>query len=133
MYYNLYEIVNDDITDIMKTNLIKADNIEITEIISDKILLNNDNDAVDLMSEGLSDHIIVYEHNIGKNFFDLSTRIAGDILQKFINYQVKLAIVGDFDKYPSKTLKDFIYECNKTGDHLFVKSRDEAIKLWQNK
>ncbi len=48
--------------------------------------------------------------SICDDFFDLSTRLAGEILQKFINYHVKIAIIGDFSIYTSKSLKDFIYE-----------------------
>lgn len=55
--------------------------------------------------------------------------IAGDILQKFVNYGIKLAIFGDFSKYTSKPLKDFIYECNQGQDVFFVKDEAEAIKI----
>lgn len=58
----------------------------------------------------------------------LSTRIAGEILQKFINYQFKFAIVGDFSGYTSKPLKDFIYESNKGRDIFFVSSEEDAIE-----
>ena len=62
------------------------------------------------------------------DFFVLSTGVAGEILQKFTNYQVKLAIFGDYTKYTSNPLLDFIYESNK-GDHiLFVATEDEAIE-----
>jgi len=55
--------------------------------------------------------------------------LAGEILQKFSNYRVRLAIVGDFSTFTSKSIKDFIYESNK-GRHInFVSSLDEAIKV----
>jgi hypothetical protein len=55
--------------------------------------------------------------------------MAGEILQKFSNYRVKLAIVGDFSKYSSKSLADFIYESNK-GKHInFVATKTEALKV----
>jgi hypothetical protein len=115
----------------MNIKTVSAGSIVVSEIISDEVLLRNEQDAVNLLSEGLSDHIIIREQNVVPDFFDLSTRVAGDILQKFSTYHTYIAIVGDFEKYPSKTLKDFIYECNKTRDHIFVKSRDEAIKMWE--
>lgn len=55
--------------------------------------------------------------------------IAGDILQKFVNYGIKLAIFGDFSKYTSKPLKDFIYECNQGKDVFFVKDEAEAVEI----
>jgi len=57
----------------------------------------------------------------------LTTKLAGEILQKFINYDVKLAIVGDFSVYTSKSLKAFIYECNKGKDIFFLSDENQAI------
>ena len=42
---------------------------------------------------------------------------------------MKLAIVGDFDKYESKSLKAFIYECNRGKDIFFTGSIDEAVTM----
>ena len=50
-------------------------------------------------------------------------------LQKFINYQIKFAVYGDYSKYTSKPLKDFIYESNNGKDIFFVKDTDEAVKM----
>ena len=38
--------------------------------------------------------IIAHEQNFSEAFFDLKTRIAGEMLQKYSNYGMKLAIVG---------------------------------------
>ena len=65
---------------------------------------------------------------ICEDFFILSTGIAGEILQKFINYHVKAAIYGDFSHYTSKPLKDFIYESNNGNDFFFVSTKEEAIQ-----
>lgn len=72
--------------------------------------------------------IIIDKKVIAEDFFILSTRLAGEILQKYINYDVKIAIYGDYSKYTSKPLKDFIYESNNGKDIFFVSSIDEAIK-----
>ena len=61
------------------------------------------------------------------DFFDLKTRFAGEILQKFSNYDVKLAIVGDFSKYSSKSLRDFIYESNKGKLIFFADNLNTAL------
>ncbi|WQD36273.1 DUF4180 domain-containing protein [Sphingobacterium spiritivorum] len=66
-------------------------------------------------------------------FFDLRTGIADEILQKFSNYRVQLAIVGEYSKYNSKSLTDFIYESNK-GRHInFVNSMEEALNVLSSK
>ena len=65
---------------------------------------------------------------LGENFFILSTGVAGEILQKFINYHVKAAIFGDYSRYTSKPLRDFIYESNNGKDFFFTASREEAVE-----
>lgn len=49
-------------------------------------------------------------------------------MQKFINYGIKFAFYGDFSRYTSKPLKDFIYESNHGKDVFFTSDREEAVK-----
>lgn len=63
-----------------------------------------------------------------EDFFHLSIKLAGEILQKFINYKIKIAIVGDFSEYTSKSLKDFIYESNIGKDVFFLSDEKQAIE-----
>ena len=114
---------------------IKAHNIndtKIAEVTSNKTIINKAEDGLDLLGnlyyQGF-DSIVISERNITADFFDLKNGVAGEILQKFSNYGVRLAIVGDFSKYKSKSLTDFIYESNK-GKHInFVNSTTEALQL----
>ncbi|GIP56935.1 hypothetical protein J15TS10_07490 [Paenibacillus woosongensis] len=78
------------------------------------------------------DRIVIEKSLISESFFDLKTRLAGEILQKFINYQVKAAIVGDFSMYSSQSLKDFIYECNKGNDIFFLSTEQQALEKLSN-
>jgi len=86
---------------------------------------------LDLMASaqylGSSGSMVVYKDSLGEDFFDLKTGFAGDVLQKFSNYRVRLAIVGDFSVYKSKALRDFIYECNKGNLVFFKSSFEEAL------
>lgn len=77
--------------------------------------------------------IILNKEAICNDFFILSKGIAGEILQKFINYHIKFAIIGDFSKYTSKPLQDFIYESNKGKDIFFVPDTDTALKMLSQK
>lgn len=105
---------------------------KIAEIITDEIILKTTEDGLDLLGnlnyQGF-DKIIIHEKNIIPDFFDLKTKIAGDILQKFTQYQMPLTIVGDFSKFNSKSLNDFIYESNKGRQVNFVASQSEALKV----
>lgn len=106
--------------------------IKIAEVHSADKIIGSIEDGLsllgDLYYQGF-DKIIIHEKNVTPDFFDLKTGIAGEILQKFSNYRVKLAIVGDFSKHSSKSLKDFIYESNKARQINFVDSQSEAIKV----
>lgn len=72
--------------------------------------------------------IVIFKENIAKEFFKLSTGLLGEVLQKFVNYGMILAIVGDFSKYTSKPLSDFIYESNKGKHIFFVPDEQTAIE-----
>ena len=73
-----------------------------------------------------AEKIIIHADQLMPDFFDLKTGIAGEILQKVSTYQLRLAIVGDFSQYSSKSLQDFIFESNKVGRVNFVASVEEA-------
>ncbi|MBR3842437.1 MAG: DUF4180 domain-containing protein [Christensenellaceae bacterium] len=76
--------------------------------------------------------IILKKSRFSNNFFILSTGLAGEILQKFINYDVKLAIIGDFSKYTSVPLKQFIGESNKGNAIFFLSTIEEAVEKLEN-
>ena len=92
----------------------------IAEVIADHILITNAEDSlqilVDLYYQDF-DKIILHEKNVSPEFFDLKSGLAGEVLQKFSNYRVRLAIVGEFSKYPGQSIKDFIFESNR-GRHV---------------
>lgn len=73
--------------------------------------------------------MIIPKAAVTEDFFRLSTGLAGGVLQKFVNYRFRLAIVGDFSGYTSKPLKDFIYESNKGKHIFFLSSKEEALKI----
>jgi len=102
----------------------------IAELTDNKVKIAEVGDILDLIAE-IGQHdcnaMIVNESSLNKDFFNLKTRFAGEILQKFSNYRVKLAITGDFSKYPGKSLRDFIRECNRGNQIFFVASTPEAL------
>ena len=106
------------------------DNTKVAEIITDKVILRSTEDGLELLGnlyyQGF-DKIIIHEKNITPKFFDLRTKIAGEILQKFAQYQMPLIIVGDFSKYKSKSLNDFIFESNKSQQINFIKDLSNIL------
>lgn len=114
----------------MQVEIHHKNNSKIAEVISEDLLIKEIQDGLDLLVNIYYqdiDRIIIYEKNIVPDFFDLKTGMAGEILQKFSNYRVKLAIVGEFSKYSGKSIQDFIFESNKIGRVNFVASLSEAL------
>jgi len=115
----------------MNINTIEANGHIIAVAHENTIILKDEQSALDLIMtigfEKGSNRITLNKEAISEDFFNLSTKLAGTILQKFVNYNIKFAIIGDFSGYTSKPLKDFIYECNKGNHVFFVSSEQEAI------
>ena len=74
-----------------------------------------------------TDLIAIDKRAVCEDFFILSSGIAGEILQKYTNYHIRIAIYGDYSHYTSKPLHDFIYESNKGESVFFVAALDEAL------
>ncbi|REE68041.1 uncharacterized protein DUF4180 [Paenibacillus taihuensis] len=112
-----------------------SSNVAIIE--SDEVVIGSVQDALDLMATIQYNHdgcykLLLHKSAIAESFFDLSTKLAGDILQKFTNYKVNLAIVGDFSGYGSKSLKDFIYESNHGKQFFFLPDEQAALAALHN-
>ena len=77
-------------------------------------------------------NLVVDKRQLTPDFFILSTGVAGEMLQKLVNYGGRIDIYGDFSRYTSKPLHDFIYESNRGGTVFFATSQEEAIALLTN-
>ena len=96
------------------------------------VLITSGSSAMELLAtaryETDCSAIVLFQGQLDESFFRLSTGLAGEVLQKFVNYQMKLAIVGDFSSYTSKPLRDFIRESNEGKQIFFPRSEDEALE-----
>jgi hypothetical protein len=114
----------------MKLIFHENQNIKITEVQSNDIVIDTTQDMLDLMVDidyQGARRIILYEKNIRPDFFQLNTGLAGEILQKVVNYNMKLAIVGNFEEIVNQSLRSFIYESNR-GHHIFFLQDIETAK-----
>lgn len=91
--------------------------------------LHSERDATDLIGAALHSGAVwvaVPADRFDSDFFRLRTRVAGEIIQKFINYRLRIAIVGDISRHTaiSTALQDFLRESNR-GTHIwFVPNMD---------
>lgn len=105
---------------------------DVAIVKSKEVIINDVASAVDFVInikyKTNCDKIALNKSAIIEDFFILSSGLAGEILQKFVNYGIKFAIFGNYSKYTSKPLKDFIYESNQGKNVFFVATEDEAIE-----
>ncbi|MFE9724852.1 DUF4180 domain-containing protein [Streptomyces sp. NPDC005794] len=71
--------------------------------------------------------VVVPVERFDEGFFQLGTRVAGDIVQKFVQYGLGLVVLGDVSRHTadSSSLRDFVRECNRGSQTWFVADADE--------
>ncbi|MFC6156540.1 DUF4180 domain-containing protein [Kribbella jiaozuonensis] len=91
-------------------------------------------DAVQLIVDAYYAHhaewIAFTPEQLGDEFFELRTGRAGAITQKFVSYQMGLAVVGDISARvaASKPLADWVRESNRGRNLLFADDLDELAE-----
>jgi hypothetical protein len=108
----------------MTLHCIELQGVRVLEISPEGPVLSTDRDAVALIGDALgcqATTVLLPVSRLDDTFFELSTRIAGEIVQKFVNYGVRLVIVGDLSQRiaASNSLRDFVYEANR-GDRIWL-------------
>ena len=85
--------------------------------------LSSGRDAGDLIGAAAAHQarlVVLPAARLSPDFLRLSTGLAGEVLQKFVNYGLRVAIVGDVSAAAaaSAPLRDFIGESNR-GRHVW--------------
>ncbi len=104
--------------------------IRVLEYSAEGPILSNDRAIMDLIADARSnsaDMVVVPATRFAPEFFQLRTRLAGDLLQKFVNYQLRLTILGDLTREASESqsLQAFIRESNRGAQLWFLSSFEE--------
>ncbi|WP_026403948.1 DUF4180 domain-containing protein [Actinomadura rifamycini] len=85
-------------------------------------------DALDLIGAAFlgAEVVAVPVRRLDERFFALGSRFAGEIMQKFVNYRIRLAIVGDLSGHlaTSSALRALVAESNAGGHVWFVPDLD---------
>ena len=117
----------------MQIEYISSQNGSIAVVTGEEKVIVDVQSALDLVMtvryEGGAERIAIDKNAVAEDFFILSTGMAGEVLQKFTNYHVKAAFYGDFTRYTSKPLRDFIYESNN-GTQVGFQPTVEAALAW---
>jgi hypothetical protein len=93
-------------------------------------LLEADRAVSDVIGEAYAagaELVVVPVERLGPGFLQLSTRIAGEVIQKFVNYGYRLALVGDVSVAvaASDRLRAFVRESNRGRHVWFVQDMAE--------
>ncbi|WBO62252.1 DUF4180 domain-containing protein [Streptomyces camelliae] len=88
-------------------------------------LLDGERAALDLIGDAFGQEaelVVVPVERISDEFFRLRSGVAGDVVQKFVNYRLRLAVLGDISAHvaASDALRDFVYESNQGSQLWFV-------------
>jgi hypothetical protein len=95
--------------------------------------LTSERDALDLIGEAMqqgAEVVLVPVERLEEDFFQLKTRLAGQIIQKFVTYRLRLVILGDISRYvaQSHAFRDFVYETNR-GNHVWFIPNLQELRL----
>lgn len=88
--------------------------------------MTNDRDAVDAIAEAHyaheADTVVVPVELLPAEFFQLSSGLAGAIVQKFVNYRMGLIVLGDVSAHEaaSTSFRDWVREANRGRELRFV-------------
>ncbi|MBU5483961.1 DUF4180 domain-containing protein [Clostridium sp. MSJ-11] len=118
----------------MNYKVIKKYNKKYIECISLEKQISSEQDILDIISicmENDVNIIIFYDNAFSESFFNLRTGLAGIMLQKFINYNIKLGIVLDEEKVKGR-FKEMIIEANNGNQFRTFKSIEDA-EIWISK
>ena len=116
----------------MEIKIVEINGVRVAVCASDDVVLADGQSALEFAANIFygysSQNIAINKAAVTEEFFNLSTGIAGEIAQKFANYRYRVAIIGDFSGYSSKSLRDYIYECNNGNCLFFVSGEAEALE-----
>lgn len=102
------------------------------EVISGDTPIATENDALQLVALGAennTDLLMIHYGALAEDFFNLKTKTAGNILQKFINYRIKAVAVIPKEIIQKGRFREFVLEINK-GQSFRVYETREAAETW---
>lgn len=91
------------------------------------IVVRSANDVADVIGACFgAAGILLVEEDLAPAFFDLSSGLAGELLQKLVNYRVRAAIVVPRPEAHGERFRELAYEHRSHDMVRFVASRAEA-------
>ncbi len=94
--------------------------------------LVNVGSVMDLIGNSIGNgtrQVLLDSYDLPAQFFNLRTGFAGEYIQKFINYNIKAAIVLEQNKLDSDRFREMVLESNKLGNISYFENKERAV-VW---
>jgi uncharacterized protein DUF4180 len=109
--------------------LVRRHGVAVLECAEDGPAVTSDTDATDLVGAALgaeADLVAIPVGRLAPEFFTLASGLAGAVAQKFVNYRLRLAVIGDISAYlaESRALRDYVAETNRGNQVWFLDSAE---------
>ncbi len=95
------------------------------------MLISSEDDALELVGfcgESGTQRLLVHDYNLPAEFFDLHTRLAGNVLLKMSNYRIILAAVISSERVGDGRFSEMVLETNRGREFRVFNNRDDAVK-----
>ena len=117
----------------MNANSYDLHGVRIFECAPEGPALHSEQDATTVLGEAMAqgaELVLLPVDRLSTSFFQLRTGLAGTIIQKFVNYRMRLAIVGAIspEALQSTALRAYILESNRGESVWFLGGMDDLIK-----
>ena len=112
----------------IQMRIIEKEGKKFIELIPGQIIIQNEQDTVDVIGMcgvNRTNLVMLYNNNLTDDFFNLKTCIAGNILQKFVQYRVKVAAILSPEKMKGR-FKEMVTEAHSGSDFRVFNDRQKA-------
>ena len=103
----------------MNYSVIEKNNKKYIQYASSDSILRTESDALNIIGACYEKDIwllIIHEEALSEDFYNLRTGLAGAVLQKFMNYQIKAAVIIKNKEKISGRFREMALEANKGND-----------------
>lgn len=118
-----------EVKETMSYKIVEHENVRYIEVFSRETPVKTEQDALELIAlcgENDSNLLMIHHEALSQDFFKLKTGAAGAILQKFINYSVKVAMIIPDQSGFSSRFRELVSEANKSHHYRFFVSSTDA-------
>lgn len=116
--------------DKMNLKVVEKDNKKYIESNEVKFPISSEQDALDIVAfciENDTYRVMLSDEVLSEDFFKLKTGLAGKVLQKFVNYNIKAVLIMKSEEKIKGKFKELASETSKSNNFRIFKDMDEAV------